>query len=126
MSPEKLPFLNHQHILRRLSTAEGTKSLVGSALPFLEGHLTPLYLASPKTVDGDREMPSQDYLASVLRVSQERMHTLKDVYQAGSYFFTEPDYSIVKLAEFRKSHPDEVVGIITFKYQFMVTRCSTP
>ena len=56
-------------------------------------------------------MPSQDYLTAVLRVSQERMHTLKDVYRAGPYFFTEPNYSLVNLSEFRKSYPVEVVGI---------------
>jgi len=40
------------------------------------------------------------------------MRTLKDVYEAGSYFFTEPDYSVLKLAEFRNAHPREVIGIL--------------
>jgi glutamyl/glutaminyl-tRNA synthetase len=56
-------------------------------------------------------MPSEDYLKSVLRVSQERMHTLKDVYQAGPYFFTEPNYSLPNMTDFRKAHPSEVIGI---------------
>ena len=64
-------------------------------------------------------MPSQDYLMAVLRVSQERMHTLKDVYQAGPYFFTEPDYSLVNLTEFRKSCPPEVVGRAIYEYQLI-------
>src|SRR5437667_10354160 len=34
VSTDKLPFLNHQHILRKLSTPNGSKSLVESALPF--------------------------------------------------------------------------------------------
>ena len=39
MSPDKLPFLNHQHILRKLESKEGTGRLVECALPFLEKHL---------------------------------------------------------------------------------------
>ena len=39
----KLPFLNRQHILRHLSTAEGTNKLVDYALPFLEERLPPSY-----------------------------------------------------------------------------------
>jgi len=41
VSPDKLPFLNHQHILRKLESKEGTGSLVESAMPFLEKHLNP-------------------------------------------------------------------------------------
>jgi len=126
VSPDKLPFLNHQHILRKLSTLEGTKSLVATALPFLKDHLTPSYSTHLNLLtDCSREMPSQDHLMAVLRVSQERMHTLKDVYGAGPYFFTEPDYSVVKLWEFRKRHPTEVVGITPLNCQLIVTRWSS-
>ena len=52
---------------------------------------------------------------SVLKVSQERMHTLKDVYQAGPYFFTEPNYSLLNMTDFRKGHPPEVIGIASLK-----------
>jgi Anticodon binding domain len=38
-------------------------------------------------------MPSEKYVEAVLKASHERMHTLKDIYEAGSYFFTEPNYS---------------------------------
>ena len=67
-------------------------------------------------------MPSHDYLTAVVRVSQERMHTLKDVYQAGPYFFTEPDYSLINMTEFRKSHPPDVVGPIPWQYQLTCYR----
>lgn len=58
----------------------------------------------------DRQMPSREFLTAVLRVSQERMHTLKDVYQAGPYFFTEPDYAKVNSTKFRKKHSPETIG----------------
>ena len=39
------------------------------------------------------------------------MHTLKDVYQAGLYFFSEPDYSSAKELKFREKHPTEMIGM---------------
>jgi len=67
-----------------------------------------------------REMPSYEYLKAVLNVCQERMHTLKDIYEAGSYFFTEPDYSTTECSNFREkcgagvsstspTYPDKIV-----------------
>jgi hypothetical protein len=60
-------------------------------------------------------MPARDYLKAVLRVFQERMHTLKDVYQAGPYFFTDPDYAITdsKKSKFRNEHSAEIIGHLT-------------
>ena len=62
-----------------------------------------------------RQIPPRDYLKTVLRVFQGRMHTLKDVYQAGPYFFTEPDYTIIdsKKSKFRKEHSAEIIGNCT-------------
>lgn len=99
MSPDKLPFLNHQHILRKLESKSGMESLVKSAMPFLKEYLTP------------GEMPDKKYLEQVIRVSQERMHTLKDVYQAGPYFFTEPDYSSAQALKFRQKHEASFIGM---------------
>lgn len=59
-----------------------------------------------------REMPEKKYLEDVIRVSQERMHTLNDVYEAGPYFFSEPDYFSAKAAKFRERHPSEVISMI--------------
>ena len=56
-------------------------------------------------------MPSKDFLACVLKVSQERMHTLKDIYNAGPYFFRAPTYSSPKLSKFRERHSRELLGI---------------
>jgi hypothetical protein len=56
-------------------------------------------------------MPSSEYLTAVLNVSQERMHTLKDVFQAGPYFFTEPDYDAVNKKFFEK-HSSEMISIM--------------
>jgi hypothetical protein len=58
-------------------------------------------------------MPERKYLETVIRVSQERMHTLKDVYAAGPYFFSEPDYSSAKAAIFRERHPNELISMLT-------------
>jgi len=58
-------------------------------------------------------MPERKYLEAVIRVSQERMHTLKDVYEAGPYFFSEPDYSSAKAAIFRERHPNELISMLT-------------
>jgi hypothetical protein len=58
-----------------------------------------------------RELPDKKYLENVIRVSQERMHTLKDVYQAGPYFFSEPDYSSPQAVKFREKHPAEMIGM---------------
>ena len=99
MSPDKLPFLNHQHILRKLELKAGMENLVELTMPFLKEHLTP------------EEMPDNKYLEEVIRVSQERMHTLKDVYQAGPYFFTEPDYSSAKAVKFRQKHEPDLIGM---------------
>ena len=74
-------------------------SLVESAMPFLEENLSP------------GEMPDKKYLEEVIRVSQERMHTLNDVYQAGPYFFSEPDYSSAKAVKFRQKHRSELIGM---------------
>jgi len=41
------------------------------------------------------------------------MHTLKDVYAAGPYFFSEPDYSSAKAAIFRERHPNELISMLT-------------
>jgi glutamyl-tRNA synthetase len=43
VSPAKLPFLNHQHILQKLTSTQGLDNLVDSALPFLREHLSPEY-----------------------------------------------------------------------------------
>jgi glutamyl/glutaminyl-tRNA synthetase len=37
-------------------------------------------------------MPSSDYLQTVLGAAYERMDTLKDIYDAGWFFFVDPDY----------------------------------
>jgi hypothetical protein len=55
-------------------------------------------------------MPSTDYLTAVLKVCQERMHTLKDVYQAGPYFFADPDYNSPNQKKFHETHPSELIG----------------
>jgi hypothetical protein len=39
------------------------------------------------------------------------MYTLKDVYEAGLYFFSEPDYSSAKGLKFREKHPTEMIGM---------------
>jgi len=41
------------------------------------------------------------------------MHTLKDVYDAGPYFFRDPDYSSKKLTEFRKRYSQELIGMFS-------------
>ena len=105
MSPDKLPFLGHKHILLKLKTEEGTRSLTLSALPFLKEHLSETYTPDLKPyVTIDREMPSVEYVMDVIRASQDRMHTLKDVYRAAPYFFTEPNYYVPALIDFRCSY----------------------
>jgi hypothetical protein len=59
-----------------------------------------------------REIPSEDCLAAVIKASPERMHTLKDVYQATAYFFNEPDYSLLNLNDFRNHYPPDVLGSV--------------
>jgi hypothetical protein len=51
VSPDKLPFLNHQHILRKLESKEGLDSLVECAMPFLEERLNPGYRRRESSID---------------------------------------------------------------------------
>jgi len=111
VSPEKLPFLSHKHILLMLKTEDGLRSLALSALPFLKEHLSDAYLPNFKVfVTIDSEMPSIEYLVTVIRTSHERMHSLKDVYSTAPYFFTEPNYSIPALIDFRSRHSPLMFG----------------
>jgi hypothetical protein len=41
VSEDKLPFLNHKHILQKLDTVQGMDSLVDSTFPLLQDYLTP-------------------------------------------------------------------------------------
>jgi Anticodon binding domain len=65
-------------------------------------------LASPLLTS--REMPSREYIASVLNATRERVNTLKDVYKAGSYFFDDPVYSSDKILSFRERHSSDLIG----------------
>ena len=38
------------------------------------------------------------------------MRTLKDVYHAGHYFFRDPDYTHIKMRDFRNSYSPELIG----------------
>jgi hypothetical protein len=114
VSDDKLPFLNHQHILRKLRSEEGMKELVLAALPFLKLHLSDKYAVCGGI--NDREVPPEEYIGKVLRVSQERMTSLRDIYPASPYFFEDPDYSLPKFATFRKSLDPEVLGILSLNY----------
>ena len=80
-------------------------------MPFLNEQLDSAYENNIVDRAESSELPDEKYLEDVLRVSQERMHTLKDVYQAGQYFFSEPDYSSVKGLKFREKHPTEMIGM---------------
>ena len=111
MSPDKLPFLSHKHILLMLNTEEGTRSLALSALPFLKEHLSDAYLLDFKSfVTINSEMPSIEYLMTVIRASHERMHSLKDVYDKTSYFFIEPNFYVPALIDFRTGYSPSMFG----------------
>jgi len=56
-------------------------------------------------------MPSREYIGVVLNATQERMNTLEDVYNSGSYFFREPDYGSDKIRTFRERHSSELIGM---------------
>jgi len=55
-------------------------------------------------------MPSVEYLMTVIRASHERMHTLKDVYNKAPYFFTEPNYYVPALIDFRRGYSAVMFG----------------
>jgi glutamyl-tRNA synthetase len=111
VTSDKLLFLNHQHFLRKLSTVEGTKTLVEQAMPFIADKVAAEYFHYLQPGLIIRELPSKDYLSAILKASQERMHTLNDLYDAGPYFFHDPDYSSEKLERFRQRHTQDLISM---------------
>lgn len=85
--PEKLEFLNRQHILQKMDSAGGQIELLSSLKVYLNG------------TDF-----SDDYLLSVLHTMKERIYTIKDIPTSCSYFFTAPSTAYVQ--ELLRSIPE--------------------
>ncbi|CCL98936.1 uncharacterized protein FIBRA_00943 [Fibroporia radiculosa] len=96
LDPQKLEYINKHHLMRTMSTNDGTSVLADRVRALVKKS----FPHSPFT--------TVQYIEDVILVIQGRMVNLNDLPVLASYFFIEPDYTTAEALTMRNRLPDEL------------------